>query len=148
MTLNSFETLAAANKQAAEAFMQMSKICLEGAERLLSLNLAAMREVMEDSAAVAGTLTDIKSMQDFQAIQPDVAPMMEKAVAYTRNVQEIATRTQDELSKLMNVQFAQFDLDPQAPAAWNAAMEMFTKGAQKAAPATVKAAAKPARKAA
>jgi phasin family protein len=148
VTINSFETLAAANKQAADAFMQMSKICLEGAERLSSLNLAAMREVMEDSAAVAGSLTDIKSMQDFQSIHPDVAPMVEKAVAYTRNVQEIATRTQDELSKLMNVQFAQFDLDPKAPAAWNAALEMFTKGAQQMAPAPVKAAAKSAKKAA
>jgi phasin family protein len=66
--------------------------------------------VLEDSVANAKALLAVKDVQQLVAMQATLAqPAVEKAVAYSRSVYEIATQTQEELSKVVESQFSEMN---------------------------------------
>jgi len=102
------EQLAAANKANVEALMNLNHVAFEGVERLLALNLNTMKSVLEDSVNNAKAALGVKDVQEFVALQTTLAqPAVEKAVAYSRNVYEIASQTQVGVSKLVEAQAAE-----------------------------------------
>jgi len=101
------EQLATANKATVDSLLSLANTALASAERIAALNLNTARSLMEDSVSGAKALMGAKDVQE--AIQASLAqPNVEKAVAYSRSVYEISAQTQEELSKMVEAQFGDF----------------------------------------
>lgn len=99
------EQLAAAGKANVEAMLFVANTAFASTERLAALNLNAARSLLEDSVANVKALFAVKDPQALLGLQTSLAqPAVEKAVAYSRSVYEIATQTQEELNKLLESQ--------------------------------------------
>lgn len=104
------EKLAASNKATVESLLSVSATAMASAERLAALNLNTARAMIEDSMANLKALTEAKDPQAFVALQTSlVQPGAEKLVAYYRSVYEIASQNQEEISKLLESQFAELN---------------------------------------
>jgi phasin family protein len=78
-----------------------------GVEKLVELNINALKANLQDGAGKTRELLAVKDPQDlisFQAAQ--FQPAAEKAVAYSRHLYEIASTTQAEFNRLAEVQLA------------------------------------------
>ena len=99
------EQFASANKASVETLVTSANTAFASAERLAALNLNTARAFLEDSVANTKALLSIKDVRELIAAQTSLAqPAVEKAVAYSRSVYEIATETQGELSKVVGAQ--------------------------------------------
>jgi len=108
MSINT-EQFAAANKAAVDSLLSVANTALASAERIANLNLETARAAFEDSAANTKALLGAKDVQEALSIQASLAqPNIDKAVAYGRSVAEISTQTQEELAKLVEAQFGDF----------------------------------------
>jgi len=104
------EQFANANKANVETLLTIANTAFASAERLAALNLNTARAILEDSVANAKALLAVKDVQQLVSLQTTLAqPAVEKAVAYSRSVYEIATQTQEELSKVVEVQFSEMN---------------------------------------
>ena len=103
------EQFAAANKATVDSLLSLANTALASAERIAALNLNTARSVVEDSVSGAKALMGAKDVQEALSIQASLAqPNVEKAVAYSRSVYEISAQTQEELSKMVESQFGDF----------------------------------------
>ena len=108
MSINT-EQFAAANKAAVDSLLSVANTALASAERIANLNLETARAAFEDSAANTKALLGAKDVQEAISIQASLAqPNIDKAVAYGRSVAEISIQTQEELAKLVEAQFGDF----------------------------------------
>ncbi|MEW6165340.1 MAG: phasin family protein [Pseudomonadota bacterium] len=104
------EQFAGANKANVETLLTIANTAFASAERLAALNLNTARTLLEDSVTTAKTLLAAKDVQELVSMQSALAqPAFEKAVAYSRSVYEIATQTQDELSKIFDSQYVEIN---------------------------------------
>ena len=95
------EQIVAANKANVETLLTLANTAFASAERIAALNLNTARAVLEDTVASAKALMAAKDVQELLALQSSLAqPVVEKAVAYSRSIYEIASQTQEEVSKL------------------------------------------------
>ena len=102
------EQIVAANKANVETLLALANTAFASAERIAALNLNTARAVLEDSVASAKALMAAKDVQELLALQTSLAqPVVEKAVAYSRSVYEIASQTQEEVSKMFETQVAE-----------------------------------------
>lgn len=102
------EQFAVANKAYVDAMLTIANTTFASAERLAALNLNTARAVLEDSVANAKVMMSSKDPQELMGLQASLAqPIVEKAVAYSRNVWEIMTQTQEELSKVAEAQMSE-----------------------------------------
>jgi phasin family protein len=102
------EQIAAANKANVEALMNFNHVAFEGVERLLALNLNTVKAALEDTVSNAKAALAVKDMQEFVALQTALAqPAVEKAIAYSKSVYEIANETKAGVSKLVEEQTAE-----------------------------------------
>jgi phasin family protein len=103
------EQFAAANKAAVDSLLSVANTALASAERIASLNLETARSVLEDSVSNAKALMGAKDPQEAMSIQASLTqPSIEKAVAYSKSVYEISTETQEQLAKMVEAQFGDF----------------------------------------
>jgi len=101
------EQLLALNKANLEVAARFAGVALQGAERLLDLQLKAAKSAFADSIENAKAFAAVKDMQEFAALKDNVAqPSIEKATAYAKSVYDVATATQAEFGKLVEEQFA------------------------------------------
>jgi phasin family protein len=85
-----------------EAALGVANITLQSTERLLDLNLKTAKAALDESLRNAKALTEAKNVQDVVALQSSAAqPGIDKALAYSRSVYEVATQAQTELAKLV-----------------------------------------------
>lgn len=104
------EQFAAANKANIETVMGLANSAFAGAERLAALNLNVARTLLEDTVANAKVLMGAKDVQQLTTLQASLAqPTIEKMVGYSRSVYEIATQTQEEVSKALESRFAELN---------------------------------------
>jgi phasin family protein len=104
------EQFANATKANVENVLTLANTAFASAERLAALNLNTARSLMEDGVANAKALLSAKDPQELVALQSSMAqPAVEKAVAYSRSVYEISAQTQEEFSKILEGQFAEFN---------------------------------------
>ena len=104
------EQLSTANKANVETLLTIANTAFASAERLAALNLNTARVLLEDAVGTAKALMTAKDPQELIAMQSTLAqPSLEKAVAYSRSVYEIATQTQEELGKVFEGQFAEMN---------------------------------------
>jgi phasin family protein len=104
------EQMSSANKANVETLLTIANTAFASAERLAALNLNTARVLLEDAVGTAKALMSAKDPQELIAMQSTLAqPSLEKAVAYSRSVYEIATQTQEELGKVFEGQFAELN---------------------------------------
>ncbi len=104
------EQLIALNKANLEVAARFAGVALEGAERLLDLQLKAARTAFADSIESAKALAAVKDLQQLAALKDTLAqPSIEKATAYAKSVYDVATATQAEFGKLAEEQIAEFN---------------------------------------
>ena len=101
------EQFLALNKVNFDVAARFAGVALQGAERLLDLQLKAAKSAFADSIENAKAFAAVKDMQEFAALKNNVAqPSIEKATAYAKSVYDVATATQVEFGKLVEEQFA------------------------------------------
>jgi phasin family protein len=104
------EQLIALNKANLEVAMRFAGVALEGAERMIDLQLKAAKTAFADGIEGAKALAAVKDIQQFAALKDNLAqPSLEKATAYAKSVYDVATSTQAELGKLAEEQVADFN---------------------------------------
>jgi len=106
---NTPEQFAEANKASVDAMLTLANTALASAERIAALNLNTARSMLEDGVANAKAMLGAKDAKEFLSVQASLAqPGLEKAVAYTRSVYEISAQSKEEISKLLETQFSDF----------------------------------------
>lgn len=99
------ERLTSASAASVDAFATLASTAFGGAERLVALNLNAARTMMEESAASARALLEVKDVPGLVSLQTmRLQPGLEKAGAYSRTVYRIATDTKEALSEVVEGQ--------------------------------------------
>jgi phasin family protein len=105
---NTPEQFSSANKANVENMLTVANTAFASAERIAALNLNTARTLLEDTVSNAKAVLAVKDAQDFMNLQTTLAqPVMDKAIAYSRSLYEIATQTQEEFSKIFESQFAE-----------------------------------------
>ena len=89
-------------KSSIEAALSVANITLQGAERLVGLQLKTAKEALDEGMRSARALSDVKNMQDLITLQSTSAqPGIEKALAYSRSLYEVASETQLQINKVL-----------------------------------------------
>jgi phasin family protein len=95
-------------KSQLDALFALSHTMFEATEKLVDLNLAASRALLEESAEKTQTLLGVKDAQELLAVGSSVAqPALDKVVSYNRNVYGIASGAGADVSKIFEMQIAQ-----------------------------------------
>ncbi|MFA5913211.1 MAG: TIGR01841 family phasin [Burkholderiales bacterium] len=104
------EQFAAANKASVDALFSIAQAQFAAFERLSALNFNTTKTAFEDSVSQAKALLSVKDAQELVNLSATSAqPALEKAIAYSRNVYEVATQTQAEVTKLAEAQAAEMN---------------------------------------
>ena len=104
------EQLIALNKASLEAAMRFAGVALEGAERLIDLQLKTAKSALADGLHNTRALTQVRDFDQFAALKDTVVqPSFEKATAYAKEVYDVATATQADLSRLVEEQVSEFN---------------------------------------
>lgn len=105
----STEQFTSANKASVEAMLTLANTALASAERIAALNLNTARSLLEEGVANTKAILGAKDLQEAWSVQASLAqPNVEKAVAYTRSVYEISAQSKEEIAKLLEGQFGDF----------------------------------------
>ena len=124
MSLN-FNTLASANQSAYETAQGIGQILVDSLEQLSVLNLSSARTLLGDQAEHGKSLLSLKTPQDFLTLQSElVQPGADRLIAYSRTVYEISAKTQEEITRLLERQQAE----------WNKSVSAFIDTFAKSAP--------------
>jgi phasin family protein len=104
------EQFVAINKANLETAMKFAGVALQGAERILDLQLKAARSAFADSVENAKTIAAVKDLQQLAALKDTMAqPSIEKATAYAKSVYDVASATQAEIGRLVEEQVGEFN---------------------------------------
>ena len=104
------EQIAATNKANVDAVLSVAAAQFAAFEKLANLQAAAVKSVFEESIANTRALVGAKDVQEFAALQQAFSqPALEKAIAFSKNVYEVATETNGELSKLAESRIADWN---------------------------------------
>ena|ERR1035438_6131 len=99
------EQITAANKASVHALFAVATAQFAAFERLSALNFNATKTAFEDSLSQAKAVLSVKDAQELMKLTAASAqPTMEKAIAYSRSVYELATQTQAEMTQLSEAQ--------------------------------------------
>lgn len=107
------EKLTELNQKAAETALKLTQLSIEQGERLMKLQLEAVRGMIDDSMKGAKSLMEARDPQQWTALQQkNMQDMMARMTDYSRSVQDIAGKTQKEIGAMvesrasaMNTQF-------------------------------------------
>jgi phasin family protein len=104
------EQLIAINKSNVDAAMRLAGVALQSVEKLIDLQMEAAKAALAEGATSVRALAAVKDPQELTALRDRVLqPSLEKAQAYARGVYGVAASTQNELSKLVEGQVAEFN---------------------------------------
>src|SRR5688572_19876719 len=104
------EQLVAINKANLEVAMKFAGVALQGAERILDLQLKAAKSAFADSVEHAKAIAAVKDLQQLAALKDSMAqPTIEKATAYAKSVYDVSTATQAEFGRLVEEQVSEFN---------------------------------------
>jgi phasin family protein len=104
------EQIQAANKSNVETFLAIANAQFAALEKLASLNATVVKNAFEDSIANTRALLGAKDVQEFVGLQNTFSqPAIEKAIAYSKNVYEVATDTNAELAKVAERRVAEWN---------------------------------------
>ncbi len=102
------EQFFAAHKANVETLFGLTHKAFEGVEKLVELNLQVAKTALSETEESAQALMSVKNAQDLLSLQTSLLqPSAEKAAAYSRHLQEIASSTGAEVSKAAEAQLAE-----------------------------------------
>jgi phasin family protein len=107
------EKLTELNQKATEAALKLTQLSMTQGERLMKLQLEAVRSMIDEGMKSAKLLMEARDPQQWGALQQkNMQDMLARMTEYSRSVQDIAGKTQKEISELvesrasaMNAQF-------------------------------------------
>lgn len=100
--------IAELNKAQMDAVYALTHTMFAATEKLVDLNLAAAKALLDESAEKVQALYSVKDLQDLMAVTGGLAqPTVEKAVAYSRNLYGIASGASAEIGKVVEAQIAE-----------------------------------------
>lgn len=104
------EQLIAMNKANVETALRFAGVALDGAEKLLELQLKTAKSALADGIQNARAMTSVRDLDQLAALKDTVVqPSIEKATAFAKEVYDVATETQADLSKLVEEQVSEFN---------------------------------------
>ena len=104
------DQLIALNKTNVETVLRFAGVALEGAERLIDLQMNTAKTALNDGFESAKALASVRDFEQLAALKDTlVQPSVEKATAYAKQVYDVATATQSDLGKLVEEQFTEFN---------------------------------------
>ena len=104
------EQIQATTKANLEAILSLATTQFAAIEKFASLNANAVKTVFEDSIANARALAGAKDVQELVNLQNTFAqPAIEKAIAYSKSVYEVASETGTEFSKVTERRVAEWN---------------------------------------
>lgn len=104
------EQMQAANKANVDAILGLVASQYAAFEKFANLNATALKTAFEDSMANARALAGAKDAQELISLQTSFAqPAIEKAVAYSKSVYEVATQANAEFSKMTEKRVAEWN---------------------------------------
>ena len=104
------EQIQAANKANVESLLAVANAQFSAFEKLANISANAVKSVFEDSIANTRALLGAKDVQEFVSLQNAFAqPAIEKAIAYSKSVYEVATEANGELSKVAERRVAEWN---------------------------------------
>jgi phasin family protein len=109
MSNNNLDQLAAAQKANAEVMMALMRTAFEGMEKLAALNMTASREFFNASVTNAQQLMSAKDAQELAKINSSLSqPNVQKLMDYSRNIYDLVTQLQQEVTQVMDAQYNSF----------------------------------------
>src|SRR3954471_24883317 len=104
------EHLIALNKANVEAALRFAGLAIEGAERLIDLQLKTAKSGLADGLQNARALTAVRDFDQLAALKDTVVqPTFQQAPAYASEVYDVATATQADVSKLVEEQVQEYN---------------------------------------
>ena len=104
------EQIQAANKANVETLLTVANAQFAAFEKLANINASAIKSAFEDSIANIRALLGAKDVQEFVTLQNSFAqPAIEKAIAYSKSVYEVATEANSEFSKVTERRIAEWN---------------------------------------
>ena len=104
------EQIQAAQKANVESLLAVANAQFSAFEKLANISANAVKSAFEDSIANARALMGAKDVQEFVSLQSTLAqPAIEKAIAYSKSVYEVATEANGELSKVAERRVAEWN---------------------------------------
>ena len=95
------EQIQSANKANVETLLAVANTQFAAFEKLANISAGAVKSAFEDSINNTRALLGAKDVQEFVTLQNAFAqPAIEKAIAYSKSVYEVATEANTELSKV------------------------------------------------
>ena len=95
------EQIQSANKSNVETLLAVANAQFAAFEKLANISAGAVKTAFEDSINNTRALLSAKDVQEFVSLQNAFAqPAMEKAIAYSKSVYEVATEANAELTKV------------------------------------------------
>jgi phasin family protein len=99
-------------KTAVDAAVRFARMSLDGAERMIALNLQITKASLDDGAKNLQAISSVKDAQDLNNLRTKLSEnSLEQAMGYSRSVYELATSTQTEISQMIESQVAGFQKD-------------------------------------
>ena len=104
------EQIQAAQKTNVESLLALASFQFNAMEKLANLNANAVKAAFEDSVSNTRALMGAKDVQELTSLQSTLAqPSLEKAIAWSKSVYEVATSANAELSKLAEKRTAEWN---------------------------------------
>jgi phasin family protein len=104
------EQIQAAGKANVETVLSLAATQFAAFEKLATLNANAVKSAFEDGISNTRALFGAKDVQEFINLQNTLAtPAIEKAIAYSKSVYEVASETNAELSKVAEKRVAEWN---------------------------------------
>ena len=104
------EQIQAAQKASVESLLAVANAQFAAFEKLANINAGAVKSAFEDSIANTRALLGAKDVQEFVTLQNSFAqPAIEKAIAYSKSVYEVATEANSELSRVAERRVAEWN---------------------------------------
>jgi phasin family protein len=104
------EQIQSTNKANVETLLSVAATQFAALEKLVNLSSSALKAAFEDGIANTRALAGAKDVQEFVNLQSTFAqPAIEKAIAYSRGVYEVATQTNAEFSKMAEKRVAEWN---------------------------------------
>lgn len=104
------EQIAAANKAGMETLLGLAGSQFAALERLSVLNFNAAKSAFEEGLSRAKALVNAKDAQEYFSLNTTASqPALDKAIAYSRSVYEVAAQSQAELVKFLEARAGEFN---------------------------------------
>jgi phasin family protein len=101
------EQFAAAYQSNLDTMFVLAHATFAGVEKVMELNLNALKANLQDGAGKTRELLAVKDPQELVSFHSaQIQPAAEKAVAYSRHLYDIASTTQAEFNRLAEAQMA------------------------------------------